>query len=44
MYYAAGFGGNYIAIFPQHNMVIVTRWLEPKTMPEFIRKVMAAVK
>ena len=44
MYYAAGFGGNYIAIFPQHNMVIVTRWLEPKTMPEFIRKVMATVK
>ena len=44
MYYAAGFGGNYIAILPQHNMVIVTRWLEPKTMPEFIRKVIAATK
>ena len=44
MYYAAGFGGNYIVILPQYNMVIVTRWLESKTMPEFIRKVIAATK
>jgi CubicO group peptidase (beta-lactamase class C family) len=29
LFYAAGFGGNYIIISPDQNMVIVTRWLEP---------------
>ena len=37
MFYAAGFGGNFV-ILPQHNMVVVTRWLAPKVMPEFIKK------
>ena len=44
MFYAAGFGGNFIIILPQHNMVVVTRWLAPKVMPEFIQKIMTAVK
>ena len=44
MFYAAGFGGNFIVILPQHNMVVVTRWLAPKVMPEFIQKIMTAVK
>jgi CubicO group peptidase (beta-lactamase class C family) len=44
MYYAAGFGGNFIIIIPKKNMVVVTRWLEPKAMPSFLEKVMDATK
>jgi len=44
MYYAAGFGGNFIIILPKENMVVVTRWLEPKKMPEFLQKVLDAIK
>lgn len=44
MYYAAGFGGNFIIILPEENMVVVTRWLEPKRMPEFLQKVLDATK
>jgi len=35
-YYAAGFGGNYIIVEPDHNMVIVLRWLQPSQANEFI--------
>ncbi|TVQ64867.1 MAG: class C beta-lactamase-related serine hydrolase, partial [Balneolaceae bacterium] len=28
IYYAAGFGGNYIVIDPENDLVIVTRWLD----------------
>ncbi len=28
-YYAAGFGGNYIIVEPEENLVIVMRWCEP---------------
>lgn len=36
IYYAAGFGGNYIIILSQMNMVVVTRWLEPDKLGEFL--------
>ena len=36
IFYAAGFGGNYIIIIPNEDMVIVTRWLEPKKLGEFM--------
>jgi len=39
IYYAAGFGGNYIVIIPDLNMVIVTRWLEPSQLGEFLHLV-----
>ena len=42
IYYAAGFGGNYIVIDEENDVVIVTRWLEPKQMGEFMKKVMTA--
>lgn len=35
-YYAAGFGGNYIIVEPDHNMVIVLRWLQPAKANEFV--------
>ncbi len=37
IYYAAGFGGNFIVIDKAHNMVIVLRWLEPSKIKEFMQ-------
>jgi len=37
VYYAAGFGGNYIVIDEANDIVIVTRWLEPGRLGEFLR-------
>lgn len=39
LYYAAGFGGNFIVIDQQNDLVIVTRWLEPSQIGEMVRKV-----
>lgn len=43
-YYAAGFGGNYIVVDEERDMVIVTRWLEPRHLVELLLKVVEAVK
>lgn len=42
IYYAAGFGGNFIVIDKEKNLVVVTRWLEPSKIEEFMTKVEAA--
>jgi len=39
VYYAAGFGGNYIVIDKENQLVVVTRWLEPSKLGEFLRLV-----
>ena len=39
IYYAAGFGGNFIVIDKENDLVVVTRWLEPKKIAEFMRLV-----
>ena len=39
LYYAAGFGGNFIVIDQSKNLVIVTRWIEPNQIDEFVNKV-----
>jgi CubicO group peptidase (beta-lactamase class C family) len=44
IYYAAGFGGNFIIIDKTNNMVVVTRWLEPQKLGEFMNKLTAAIK
>lgn len=44
VYYAAGFGGNYIVVDNEHDLVIVTRWLEPRHMAEMVRKVVNATE
>lgn len=41
VYYAAGFGGNMVIIDKEHDLVIVTRWLE--NAGEFVKKVMEAL-
>lgn len=43
IYYAAGFGGNFIVIIPDKNMVIVTRWLEPSQIGRFVKYVLNAL-
>ncbi len=42
LYYAAGFGGNFIVIDTENNLVTVTRWLEPNKIGDFMRLVNAA--
>lgn len=44
IYYAAGFGGNYIVVDKKNNMVVVTRWLEPNKLAEFMNKLYSALK
>lgn len=43
LYYAAGFGGNFIVIDPEKDWVLVTRWLEPSKIGELVRMVYAAI-
>ena len=44
IYYAAGFGGNFIIIDQANDMVIVTRWLEPSTLGDFMSLLRAATE
>lgn len=44
MYYAAGFGGNYIIIDKANDLVVVTRWLEPDKAGQLMVLVNAALK
>ena len=39
VFYASGFGGNYIVIDRENKIVIVTRWLEPSKLAEFLKLV-----
>jgi len=36
IFYAAGFGGNYILIDKERDLVVITRWLEPKSFESFL--------
>ncbi len=42
LYYAAGFGGNFIVIDKEHRLVVVTRWLEPSKIEEFMSLLLKA--
>lgn len=44
LYYAAGFGGNFIVVDKQQDLVVVSRWLEPQESWEMVRRVYARVK
>ena len=39
VFYASGFGGNYIVIDRENQIVIVTRWLEPTKLAVFLKLV-----
>lgn len=44
VYYAAGFGGNFIVIDEAHDLVVVTRWLNPPQIGEMMKLVTDAIK
>ena len=43
IYYAAGFGGNFIVVDKKNDLVVITRWLEPNKIGDFMTKVNAAL-
>ena len=44
LYYAAGFGGNYIVVDDENDLVIVTRWLDSSQLGDFVEQVYSAVE
>ena len=40
-FYAAGFGGNYVCVDPEHDLVVVLRWTPD--LPEVMEKILAAM-
>lgn len=44
IYYADGFGGNYIVIDQEHDLLIVARWLDPGMIGAFVKLVISAVE
>ena len=44
VFYAAGFGGNFIVVDQQEKLVIVARWLEPSQFGEFLKLVYQSIK
>ncbi|MBT8291920.1 MAG: serine hydrolase, partial [Eudoraea sp.] len=44
VYYAAGFGGNFIVIDKANNLVVVTRWLEPSKIGDFMALIQDAME
>ena len=43
VFFAAGFGGNFIVVAPDQEMVMVLRWLEPSRIGDFVREVFKAM-
>lgn len=44
LFYAAGFGGNFIVVDQEKDLVIVTRWLAPSQIGELVRKIYDGMK
>jgi CubicO group peptidase (beta-lactamase class C family) len=44
IYYANGFGGNFIVVDSEHDLVIVARWLEPNKIGELTQIVIKAIE
>lgn len=44
VYAAEGFGGNFIVVDSEHDLVIVTRWLEPNKIGEMVDIVLGAIE
>jgi CubicO group peptidase (beta-lactamase class C family) len=42
-YYANGFGGNYIVVDEEHDLVIVTRWLDTSKLGDLVERVAKAL-
>lgn len=44
IYYASGFGGNFIVVDNEHDLVMVLRWLNPGKLGEFVQRVIRATE
>ena len=44
VFYAAGFGGNFIVVDQEKELLVVTRWLEPSKIGEFMKQVYEALR
>ena len=44
IYYGSGFGGNYVVVVPDHDLVIVARWIDSSKIGELIKKVIESHK
>jgi|TARA_B110000438_G_scaffold68145_2_gene68481 hypothetical protein len=44
IYYGSGFGGNYVIVVPDHDIVIVARWIDSSKIGEFVKKVLDSQK
>ncbi|MGC4036995.1 MAG: serine hydrolase [Chitinophagaceae bacterium] len=44
IYYAAGFGGNYIVVDNEHDIVVVARWMDDDKMGEFLKLVIRSTE
>ena len=42
IYYGSGFGGNYIVIVPDYDIVIVARWIDSAKIGDLVRKIIEA--
>ena len=43
VYYANGFGGNFIVVDNENDLVVVARWLEPDKLGDFLKLVLASI-
>ena len=39
IYYGSGFGGNYVVIVPDYDIVIVARWIDSAKIGDLVRKI-----
>ena len=44
VYYAAGFGGNYIVIDNEHDLVIVARWMDSSKMGDLVGLIIKSIE
>ncbi len=44
LYYAAGFGGNYIVVDQKNDLIIALCWLDPSNMEAFMQKLVNSLK
>jgi len=44
VYYAAGFGGNYIVVDEQNDLVVVLRWIDTGVLDEFMTMVYSSIQ
>lgn len=44
VYYAAGYGGNYIIVDKEHDLVVVTRWMDDSKVADMLRLITQAVE